>query len=160
VGEVERKVYRGDGGELDSVIELLDAMDLNDYKKASFNDFDFKGKFSVFNFTGNIENSNSIDQVFKNLYLSLKAKKAEIELTEKSYILQATINYKYKEDELDVEEDIGFSVELYTNGDFSTNAVIMKDENTNFFTFKRFVEDWKVEFGNEKEDGNEDEKDA
>jgi len=86
----------------------------------------------------------------KNLYVSLKRINAEIELAEKSYNFQVTINnYKYKEDEIEVEEDIGFSVELYTNGEFSTNAVLLKDDNTNIFTFKKFCDDWKVEFNHE-----------
>jgi len=78
---------------------------------------------------------------------------AEIELVEKSYCFQATINnYKYKEDEIELEEDIGFSIELYANGEFSTKAVLLKDDNTNFFTFKKFCKDWKAEFSNQEED--------
>jgi len=150
-GSGDNKVYRSCTDNLEGVIETLNALDLNDYKTKSFTDFDFKGKFTVFNFIGDSDNSCSIDKVFKNLYLDLKKRGAEIELTEKSYILQATINnYKYKEDDIEVEEDIGFSVELYTNGEFSSNAVITKDDNTNFFTFKRFCDEWKAEF--EKDD--------
>jgi len=102
---------------------------LAEYKTKSFADFDFNGKFAVFNFAGDKEEDNSIEKTFKTLYLSLKRLNAQIELVEKSYAFQATINnYKYKDDDIEIEEDIGFSVELYTNGEFSTNAVILKDE--------------------------------
>jgi len=149
-GAGKAEVYRGEGDNLDGVVELLNSLDLNDYATKSYADFDFKGKFNVFNFNGDKDNDNSIEKVFKNLYISLKRKNAEIELVPKSYNFQASINnYKYFEDDIEVEEDIGFSVELYTNGEFSTNAIILKDENTNIFTFKKFCEDWKTEFSME-----------
>lgn len=69
-----------------------------------------------------------------------------------SYRLDVKVNgYKYLEDEIEVEEDIAFSVELFSNGEFSTNVVLMKDDSTNIFTFKKFVNNWKNEF-NEVED--------
>jgi len=65
----------------------------------------------------------------------------------KSYNCNVKLNYKYKEDEIDVEEELGFSIELYCSNDkLSTTAVLLKDENTNIFTFKKFVSEWKDEF--------------
>jgi len=56
-------------------------------------------------------------------------------------------NFKYPEDEIDVEEELGFSIELYSSNDkLSTTAVLLKDEKTNIFTFKKFVSKWKEEF--------------
>jgi serine/threonine protein kinase len=154
-GGSDNKVYRGEGEDVDveRITEMLNNIDLSNYKQRKFEDFDFTGKFSVFNFEGDSENDFSIDKVFKTLIVSLKKNKAEVELVEGAYSFEVKINnYKYLEEDVEVEEDIAFSVELYSNGEFSSNAVVYRDDSTSFFTFKKFVHDWKSEFN-----ANEDE---
>jgi serine/threonine protein kinase len=148
-GGSDNKVYRGDGDDIDveKITELVNGLDLSSYKVRKFEDFNFNGKFSVLNFVGDSENDFSIEKVFKNLVVSLQRIKAETHLADGAYQINVEIkNYKYLEDEVEVEEDIGFTVELYSNGEFSSNAVIYKEDNTSFFTFKRFVDNWKQEF--------------
>jgi len=154
-GGSDNKVYRGEGDAVDveEISNMFKGLDLTNYKVKNYADFDFSGKFAVLNFMGDSENKMTIEKVFETLYISLKRMKANIEMVEKAYSLNATIEaFKYKEDDIELEEAIGFSVDLYSNGEFSTNAVIMKDDNTSLFTFKKFTDEWKLEFNNCEDD--------
>jgi len=147
-GGSQGKVYRGDGEEVDvdQINEMFKSLDFENYKEKTLESNE-TGKLSVLKFKGDKENSQKNEDILKSLYISLKAKNAEINLVEKSYNCNVKLNYKYKEDEIDVEEELGFSIELYCSNDkLSTTAVLLKDENTNIFTFKKFVSEWKDEF--------------
>ena len=153
-GGSDNKVYRGEGDDIyiEKVIEMINNIDLSNYRIRSFGEFNYSGKFSVLNFIGDSENDMSIGKVFKILVLSLKKMKAEVELIEGFYHFNVVINnYKYFEDEIEVEEDISVTVELYSNGEFSSNAVVLRNEDTNLFTFKRFIDSWKSEFNTQDE---------
>ena len=150
----ETKIYRGevDDVDIEKITEMISNIDLATYKIKDFSELDHNGKFSVFYFFGDMENDLSIEKIFKTLIISLKKMKAYIELVNGSYQINTRLNFKYEEDEIEVEEELAFSIELYRNGQFSSSAVLKKDENTSLFTFKRFTEKWKSEFKANEED--------
>jgi len=110
-------------------------------------------KAQHFYFNGNEENNFSIDNAFKFIYTNLTAKNSELELNKNNFVIHAKINFRYNENEFELEENLNFRVELFTNGDHSSVAIIVKEDDTNKFTFQKFLDNMRNELVN-KEDEN------
>jgi len=138
----ETKVYRGDGDEVDmsELNKWLEDLDVSGFKSETKEVV--IGKGDAMKFESNIESG------FKQVLLSLKTYfAAEIEMIPNRFEFNAKVaNWKHFEDEVECEEDVGINVELLKAEEGNCIAIIGKDDSTNIFTFKRFVEEFKSKF--------------
>jgi len=104
------KQYRaGIEDTLEKIDEMVNQLDISHFKTKRIEECGYDNyQSSAFYFNGNEENNFSIDNAFKFIYTNLTAKNSELELNKNNFVIHAKINFRYNENEFELEENLNF----------------------------------------------------